>query len=364
MKILVTGTNVTTALAVIEELRKYIDIQIVYVGRKTTREGDISRSVESQILPKIGVKFIPIIAGRLQFAFTIYTIPSLLKLPIGFIQAFWIILKEEPDVVLSFGGYVGVPAILAAWLLSKRVIIHEGSLVTGLANKISLLFADKVAVSFEESSLSKNPKAVLTGNPIREGITRSVNVRHSGSELGRHLGIPSILITGGNQGSHVINLAVEGCLDKILKLANVIHQTGDSKYRDYERLSRMENEKYRVFKWIDNMGDMMKKVNLVVSRAGINTLSELAYFGKPALVIPIPYLYQDEQQKNAKYFEKLGLVKILPQSKLNTETLLKSIKSCLNDLNHLNKAAQKAKGVIIPDAAKRLALETILLGKR
>jgi len=112
MKILITGTHFTSALAVLEELKKYEDIKLIYAGRNTTREGDSSKSVESEVLPKYGIKFIPVIAGRLQKAFTIYTIPSLLKLPIGFIQAFVIFLKEKPDVILSFGGYVSVPIVI------------------------------------------------------------------------------------------------------------------------------------------------------------------------------------------------------------------------------------------------------------
>src|SRR3990167_5082544 len=159
MKILVTGAHFTTAVAVIEELKnlpagrqEQKDIDIVYVGRKTTREGDSSHSVESQVLPQLGVKFISIITGRLQRAFTIYTFSSLLKIPIGFLQSFFILLKEKPDVILSFGGYVAVPLVIAGWLLSIPIIIHEQTLVSGLANTISSFFADKVAVSFENDN--------------------------------------------------------------------------------------------------------------------------------------------------------------------------------------------------------------------
>ena len=367
MKILVTGTHFTTALAVIEELKKYKEADIVYVGRNNTMEGDVSSSVESVVLPEIGIKFISIIAGRLQKSFTPYTIPSLLKIPVGFIQAFFIILVEKPQVILSFGGYVSVPVVFMAWLLSIPIIIHEQTIVTGLANKISSWFADKIAISFSEIELSKNSKAILTGNPIRHEVIKyyqGVNVNHPGGDIASHHRLPVMLVTGGNQGSHVINVAVERCLKKLFKMVSVIHQTGDSKFKDFERLKKLENEKYKVYKWIDNMGVVMKSVDLVVSRAGINTLAELAILGKPALVIPIPYLYQDEQVKNAEYFEKLGLVRILPQAKLNSETILKSIKSCLNDLNHLNESAKKAKSVIIPDASKRVALETILLGRQ
>jgi len=366
VKILITGTHFTPALATIEELKKYRVTQIVYVGRKTTKEGDSSRSIESRIIPEYGVKFRPIIAGRFQRYFSIYTILSLLKLPIGFIQSFFILLKEKPDVVLSFGGYISVPVVFWGWMFSVPIIVHEQTLVTGLATKISLIFADKIAISFPESKLSKNPKSILTGNPIRQEIldnSLGVNLPHPRGVVNRHLRIPTVLITGGNQGSHVINLAVEECLGELLKIANLIHQTGDSKYKDFERLINLENKKYKVYKWIDDIGDIIKGADLIVSRAGIVTLSELAYLGKPALVVPIPYLYKNEQEKNARYFEKIGLVKILSQTKLNGENLLKSVKSCLDNLEVLNKNAQKAKQVIIPDGSKRLALETILLSK-
>ena len=350
MKILLTGAHFTPAVAVIEELKKNYKAEVIYVGRKTTLEGDNTPSQESQILPKLGVKFIPIITGRLQREFTKYSILSLLKIPIGFIQALLIILKEKPDVVLSYGGYVAVPVVIAGWLLSIPVMVHEQTLVSGLANRISSLFADKIAVSFP----SQNPKAILTGNPLRRKILDGVKLSHP-------RGV-NILITGGNQGSHIINLAVESIINKLTKMAYVTHVTGDNKFKDFERLQKLQNEKYVVKKWIgEEWGEVLKKVDLVISRAGINTLSELAYLGIPALVIPIPYLYQDEQNKNAKFFENLGLVKILPESKLSPETLLKNIKICLKDLDQLTSSAKEAKKAIFPAAAKRLALETTLL---
>jgi UDP-N-acetylglucosamine--N-acetylmuramyl-(pentapeptide) pyrophosphoryl-undecaprenol N-acetylglucosamine transferase len=175
--------------------------------------------------------------------------------------------------------------------------------------------------------------------------------------------LPTILITGGNQGSHIINKAVEDCLPDLCKVAYVIHQTGDSKLKDFERLESKQNDNYKVEKFIINMGKVMGSADLVVSRAGINTLVELAYLGKPTLVIPVPYLYKDEQNKNAKFFEKLGLVKILPQSKLSGKTLLDNIKEMTSNLDQLKLEAKAAKAVVIPDASKRLALETLLLAK-
>lgn len=367
MKILVTGTHFTPAIAVIEELQKIRKVEIVYVGRKTTMEGDNTRSTESRVLPSLGVKFISIIAGRMQRVFTLYTIPSFLKIPIGFIQALFIILSEKPDVILSFGGYVAVPIVIVGWLFSIPIIIHEQTLVHGLANRITSVFADKIAVSFASGDI-KDEKVILTGNPIRSEIIKKflgANVIHPPG--GRE--IPTILVMGGNQGSHVINLAVEKCLGRLLKIAAVYHQTGDSKYRDYERLEELGKlgslgilgERYTVKKWIgQEYGEVLQEADLVVCRAGINTLTELALLGKPVLLIPIPNI---EQNKNARYFEGLGLARILPQSKLSAETLLENIVILVKSLDRLKEKAKEAEKIIIPDAAKRLALETVLLGE-
>lgn len=353
MKVMVTGAHFTPAVATIEELRSVYRAKVVYVGRKTTLEGDNTPSVESKVFPKLGVKFIPLTTGRWQRAFTIYTIPSLLKIPIGFIQAPLIILRERPDVILSFGGYVSVPIIVWGWLFSKPIIIHEPTLVSSLANKIISPLANKITLSFPGKYSFNKEKVVLTGNPIRKEVLEVQPKR----TLNR---LPMVLIAGGNQGSHVINLAVEEKLGDLTKIAQIIHQTGDSLFGDFERLQTQENENYQVEKFIDSgWGEILGKCDLVVSRAGINTLSELAFLGKPTLVIPIAG--HSEQNVNAKFFEKLGVAKILPQSKLSGENLLENIKKMLKDLGHLKQKAKGAKKVIIADGAKRLALEVALL---
>lgn len=370
MKVLVTGAHFTPALATIEELKKINWVEVVYVGRKTTLEGDSAPSVESQVIPDKGIKFIPLITGRLQRSFTMHTIPSLLKIPIGILQSILIVLTEKPDVVLSFGGYVAVPVVFVSWLFSIPIIIHEQTLVAGLANKISSWFADKIAISFTGGTFS-GEKVALTGNPIRPEIIKIFQGTKSASLSDKKL--PTVLVMGGNQGSHIINLAVEGILQKLLKVALVYHQTGDSKYKDYERLDALKKtgklgelgERYLVKKWIgEEYSQLLQKADLVISRAGINTLAELSFLGKPALIIPIPYLYQNEQNKNAKYFENLGLVKILPQSQVSPQVLLQKITGMLNNLSVLKEEAKQAKIVVIPDAAKRLALETVLLASK
>ncbi len=362
MKVLITGAHFTPAQAVINELKSYPETEIVYLGRKYTLEGDKSISVESQEIPKLGVKFIPIVTGRLQRNFSIYTLISLLKLPVGFIQSFYYLVKERPDVILSFGGYTAVPVVVSAWLLSIPIIIHEQTLVMGLANSISKIFADKIAVSFEKN---KGKKTVVTGNPIRQELLIDINPDKRIEEFiasAKKEKMPILFITGGNQGSHIINKTVLEVLGDLTKKYYVIHQTGDSKFKDFDSAEQLAQElglkNYLVSKWItvNNMRYIYQNCNVCISRAGINTLLELAYFKTPTLVIPIPYLYKNEQAVNANFFENLGLSKTLAQKDLD----VKSIISKIEEVKTM-KVSEDISNVVKLDAAKTLALETVTL---
>ena len=384
MKILLTGAHFTPAQAVIEELQVLNSqalqddkIEIVYVGRTTTREGDSTPSVESEVLPKLRVKFVPITAGRIRKVFDIWTIISLLKIPIGFIQAPFILLSENPDVIVSFGGYVAVPVVIWGWLLSKPIIVHEQTLVTGLANSISNLFATKIAVSFKKENSFEGEKIVLTGNPMRKELVEGSNSAKSDPEIRQVIAqakkekLPLIYVTGGNQGSHTINLAVSEILPNLTLKAVVIHQTGDSEYQDYEHLLEKQSglkkpEHYLVRKWIEvnDLAQILKKCDLVVSRAGANTLLELAYFAIPTLVIPLPITNKNEQLQNATFFQKSGLCELLFQSQLNGKNLQKKLEQMLADAHNLKSQAKLAKSVVIEDGAKRLSQEILILAKK
>lgn len=362
MKVLITGAHFTPAKAVIDELIKKPNVEIVYVGRKTVMEGDSAPSAESKELPKLKIKYRSIAAGRLRRSFDLLTIISLLKIPIGTIQSVYILFQERPDVILSFGGYVSVPVVFMAWLLSIPIITHEQGLELGLANKINSIFANKIALSFTRKDLKD--KEIVTGNPLRREILNPVKKMSSDYERifakGQRSKTPVILVTGGNQGSHVINIAIEGCLQKLLKRVCIIHQTGESKYNDFEKLRKLQNDKYLVTKWIgDDFGAVLNKADLVICRSGMNTLAELASLGIPSLTIPIQN--HSEQYNNAKYFQNAGLSQVMYQAQLTPRKLTEVIYDMLEKLPKLKQKANMSGKEIIPDGAERLALETMLI---
>ncbi len=374
MRVVVTGAHFTPAQAVIEELAQFSGIEIIYIGRNKTLEGDKALSVESQVLPKIGVKFQNLIAGRLQRNLSPYTLISLLKIPIGFIQAFYYLGKDKPDVVLSFGGYVALPVVFSAWMLSIPVIVHEQTLVVGLANKISNLFATKIALTYTPDIKKENSKIILTGNPLRKELlednTPSSEAKNFLTKQ-QNSKLPLILITGGNQGSHIINENIQKILPNLTASFFVVHQTGDSKYKDFEALTITKDslkykERYLVKKWIDviDWAVILKNIDLAICRAGANTLYELAFFSVPAIAIPLPYLYKDEQKINALYFQKLGLVDVLLQKDLNPTNLLRKIKENSKQINNLKDKIKQARSIVIIGAAKRLAQEVLIIGEK
>ena len=339
MKIAVIGGHLSPSLALIEKLPK--EVEVIYIGRKNTFEGDDSRSLEYSTITDHGIKFYPLTTGRLQRRFTKNSLITLSKVPLGFLSARKILKKENPDIVVGFGGYLSLAVCTAAKSLGIPVVIHEQTLEAGLANKIISKFADKICISFESSKkFFPNSKTILTGNPIRSEIQVRDAIARADLKIDGNL--PVIYITGGSTGSHTINCAVESCIEVLLEEASVIHQTGDAReFNDYARLEQKKNtfpdekkSRYRLQKFImpKEVGFVMQNSALVVGRSGINTVSELLYLKKPALLIPLPFAQRNEQLKNAQMLREAGLAEILMQSELTGITLLEKITTMLENM--------------------------------
>jgi len=373
------GGHFAPALAVIEQMPK--DWEILLVGRKHTFEGDQALSFEYQTAKRLGLQFETITTGRLQRKLTRHTFTSLIKMPIGLAQAKKILAKYKPDVVLSFGGYISVPVALAAAIQHVPIVIHEQTLGAGLANKISSRFASKICLSWEESAkFFPKEKTVLTGNPLREEFFTKVIARSS--EKQNDAAIPTeiasllsvarndeklIYITGGSGGAHGINVLIEGCLEKLLEQYSVIHQTGDARqFGDFDRLEKKKmqlpealKKRYDVRKFTkpEDVLQIVSAADLVISRSGINTVTELLYLGKPCLLIPLPYGQRNEQLTNAEFVKKIGLAEIVDQLAMTPDTLIKKINEMITSLDTYKNHKEEARKLIHVDAAERIIKE-------
>lgn len=332
MKILISGGHLSPALCIIENLKNE---EIFYIGRKYAMEGDKALSLEYQAINKLNIPFYEISPARLQRKFTKYTIPSLFKLPSGFFQATKAIRAIKPDVVIGFGGYVSVPVIFAAFLLKIPTVIHEQTLEVGLANKLLFRFATIICISWKTNTKFFPPhKTVVTGLPIKKEITNVVRKKHDGVVL---------YITGGSLGSHTINSLVEQVLPKLLENFTIVHQTGDAKnFNDFERLSDLKknlkqdlSKKYTLKKFLhgEEITQILGSADIVVSRAGINTVSELLYLQIPSFLIPIHFSQRNEQLKNAIFLKDAGLASIGDETSLVPEQFLDTLLTMKQNLS-------------------------------
>lgn len=362
MKIVVTaggGGHFASALAVITAMPKTWDMLLI--GRKYAFEADETISFEYKTAESLGIAFRSVTTARLQRKFTRYTIPSFFKLPLGFFQARAILKEYKPDLVLSFGGYVSLPVVVAAAMLRIPIVLHEQTLKAGLSNSIAARFAKAICLSWESSkAFFPTKKTILTGNPLK------LDIMDIGDFFKDHTveRLPLLYITGGSLGSHPINMLILDCIEKLLAKYVVIHQTGDAQeYKDFDRLlekketlSQILQNRYIITKFVEpNMiGSVFRKATLVVARSGINTVSELLYFGKPALLIPLQFSQGKEQLENAQFFKKQGLGEVFLQDDLNAEKLYEHIVSMVTHKDRYEKHAKSAKTLLSLDASKNI----------
>ncbi len=335
-KIVITGGHSTPAIALVEEIRKNTNWQIFYLGSKySSLAGKKIKSYEFETLKNFEkVKFIHLITGKIIRKISLNSLVNFLKIGLSFGHSLLILAKIKPQLIVSFGGYISTPVIIAGWLLGIPSITHEQTITVGLATKINSFFVKKIALSFPntEGSLPKE-KIIITGNLIRKEI-------EAPSQSKRLLAVektnkPIIYITGGKTGAVAINNLIKQIAFLLLKKYFLVHQTGPLQYQEIinfrERLPRLIVNSYLIFDFLsaNEVGWLLKKANLVISRAGANTISELLFWQKPTILIPLPQTYKNEQEKNALFLKSVGLGVILNQNKISPSVLYQSIKKII-----------------------------------
>lgn len=355
-KIVICGGHLTPTLALIESLQRSAT-QIHFFGRKYATEGSKNLSAEYQIITKKKIKFYPITAGRLQRKLTRYTFPSLLKIPIGFLQSLFYLIKIRPDLIISFGGYLSLHVVFSGWLLGIDSITHEQAVVPGLATKINSLFVKKVFLSWPQTQrYFAKEKSQVIGNLVRPSI---FNAQTKNQKINDFIKKTKnlIFVTGGNQGSHFLNNLIFNS-QKTLSAFSVIHQMGATNYKnDHQKARKIKNPNYLAIDYIDpdDIGAVIRKASLVISRSGANTVWELALLAKPAILVPLPISGGNEQQENAKIMEKSGSAIVLTQDDLSPKILVKNIKKMIKNHSKYQLAATSLKKTIPVHSASKLA---------
>ncbi len=323
-----TGGHIYPALSVIQSLLLQNDTQkIYYIGNTHNMEFDIINKIEN-------VEFLPInICGmprKISFDF----IKWLFKFEFSLWKAFFYIKKYNPDVIFTTGGYVSAPIAFMAALLKKPLMIHDCDAVPGLVSKSVSPFADCASTAFESSkNILKSKKVICTGNPVREEFL-TVSKQEAREKLGLRDKM-TVLITGGSQGAQTLNNAAINAAQAIVEEMDVqfIIQTGKKNYDDFiKNISQIfpnyyQNTNLIIKPYFEDMFYALKSADVVISRAGSLSISELNLCGSACILVPYPYAAADHQRKNALEAEKTGFALYCEDKDFNREKLLELLKS-------------------------------------
>ncbi|KKQ96156.1 MAG: hypothetical protein A3C27_03860 [Candidatus Levybacteria bacterium RIFCSPHIGHO2_02_FULL_39_36] len=358
MKILLTGGHFSPAYTIIKELTKRGN-SVAIAGRKYTFEGENIEAFEYEVSRKEDIPFFEIKTGRLQRKFTKYTIFSIFKIISGFYDSFKILLKFKPDIVLTFGGYIGFPIAYASFMLGIPVVLHEQTQKAGLSGKAISWIASRICISYESSQKYFNQrKTTFTGNPIRDEIFKT------NKKIPVEKGYKIVYITGGSSGSHFLNQLIPKILLKLLKDFTVILQSGDNvSFNDYEELEKVKRDlplelkrRYILKKFVypEEIGNIFEISDIVVSRAGINTVGELLALGKVSLLIPLPHGQKGEQLENANLIKDAGIGDFIEEKDADPETVYLKIKEMIEKRSEYEKNKSRLQSLIPKDAAVKI----------
>jgi UDP-N-acetylglucosamine--N-acetylmuramyl-(pentapeptide) pyrophosphoryl-undecaprenol N-acetylglucosamine transferase len=349
-----TGGHLYPGIAVAREvMRRHPDAVITFAGT--------ARGIETRVVPKEGFQLDLLRSAGLKGMSLAALTRGLALLPLSGVDAWSILSRRQPHVVVGVGGYSSGPVMLAAAVRGIPTLLLEQNAVPGFTNRSLARFVSAAAVTYESTIEFFGRRGFVTGNPVRPEF-------FDPAPAPARSGPPRILIFGGSQGAHAINVAMVEAAPRLAthpgRLA-ITHQTGE---RDLELVRggyQRAGLEARVEPFIFTMDREMKDADLVICRAGATTLAELTAAGVPSLLIPLPTAADDHQRRNAEVLVAGGAAEMLEQKGMTGDTLSARILALVGDNDRRGAMAAAARRFARPDAARAIvdrALE--LAGKR
>lgn len=341
-----TGGHLYPGIAVAQELKRWDPrARIIFIGSKG--------GVERDILAREGFTHLGISAAGLVRRTPRQRALAMMQLLQGFGEAFKILRRLQPHVVLGLGSYVAAPVILAACVLGLPRLSHEQNVLPGFTNRLLARLVNRIAVSFAESvQYFPRSKVLVTGNPVRPTIWE---VRgHKRKPDGRF----HLLVFGGSQGAHHLNVAM---LDAVPLLADqreslwVIHQTGTQDYSTVQEFYGQQRFPGEVHAYIQDMATAYRQADMVICRAGATTIAELTATGRPAILVPFPYAANNHQEHNARLLTAAEAAVLIHDRDLSGSTLAEQIQHFMHHPKEVADMATRCLALGKPDAATRVA---------
>lgn len=334
-----TGGHLFPGLALAEQL---LDYQIEWLG--------VPDRLETQLVPaQYPLHTIPV-AG-FQTGFGLSSLGIIARLSRSILQVRQL-LKQGFGGVFTTGGYIAAPAIIAARTLCLPVILHESNAIPGKVTRWFSPWCNAIALGFEPAAqYLPRTKTIYTSTPVRSQFRGAID-RFPALELPIPEAVPLIVVFGGSQGAVAVNQLVrQSALTWLDAGAWMVHLTGDND----PDVASLKHPHYFSLPFYDNMAGLLHRANLAISRAGASSLTELAVTGTPAILIPFPYAAEDHQSYNAAVFQTAGAALVFQQAQLTAQMLTSQVLSLLESPEQLERMAQSARAIAVPDSAERLA---------
>lgn len=336
-----TGGHVIPALAIAQELRSRYGAHVLFVG---TQHG-----IETRLVPAAGFELHLIEVGALNRVDFATRLKTLFDLPRAIMGSAKLIREFRPDVMIGVGGYASGPAMLAAAIMGVPTLAFEPNVIPGVANRLVAPMVSAAAVHFE-ATCHYFRNCHVTGVPVRREFF-NVAARPKDRQ-------PTLLVFGGSQGAHAINQAVLQALPALIAAVpaiHIIHQTGEKDYAEAQAVYLRTMISAEVSAFIDDMPGTFARADLLLCRSGASTVAEVTAAGKPAIFVPLPTAADDHQTRNAETLSRASAARLLPQSELNTDRLVKEIAGLLANASLLGQMSEAAGRFAHPDAAAEIA---------
>jgi UDP-N-acetylglucosamine--N-acetylmuramyl-(pentapeptide) pyrophosphoryl-undecaprenol N-acetylglucosamine transferase len=368
MKIILTGGHLTPALAYIEYCKKNdSNAELFFFGRTFSQSNKQQKSVEKETVTAFDVPFYSIDTPKLTLWLPWKIVVFLFEYILSILKTVQHLIKIKPDCILSFGGYLAVPIALLGYILRIPIVTHEQTVTAGRANLFIGSLAKKIAISYEQSKhYFPSRKVVVTGNPIRSSLLTPQ--KEKPKWLITQSKKPILYITGGNQGSHIVNTVTKQIIRQLTRDFVVIHACGrQTTTINYEqelqqaarKLPSTHQGRYFVRTWIstEDLGWILHNACLAISRAGANSIQELTVTQVPSLLVPLPFSYNNEQMLNAKTMAETGGAVVVAQKDFTPEMVLQTIKKMFATHKAMKR---KLKLAALPNTGAQKLHETVV----
>ncbi len=312
-----TAGHVIPHFPLIEELQQQ-GWNIDYIGSEN--------GIEKRMITSLNIPYYSVSTGKLRRYFSLKNCLDPLKIILGICQAYYLLCKLNTDIVFSKGGFVSFPVVVAAWLKRIPVVAHESDMSPGLANRLSFPFVNRLCLNFagaQQYFKKHQAKTIITGTPIRSALFKGSQAAGL-AQSGFHSDKPCLLIVGGSQGSQSLNYCIRHNLDLLCQNYQIIHLCGKGNLDS----SLSERTDYYQTEYADkNLADLLAASEIVISRAGANTLCEILALRKLHILIPLPRaVSRGDQIQNATYFQQQGISYVIDEADLATDVLLTTLK--------------------------------------